>query len=157
MEGDDGLKLEEEKKSEVNNIWLPSITSNWRHEKHHKISEIFPFFYLHRSYFWHLKKFKNKKEPVHTRRYQLCLKSYQRIGQARTNPERRKLNQILFVAFMESLRKAKVFWLFKLPSSKHILHGIAQSPYLINYSRVLLIIKEWFGRSQWRTSFSNKS
>ncbi len=38
MEGDDGLKLEEKKKSEVNNICLPSITSNWRLDEHHKIN-----------------------------------------------------------------------------------------------------------------------
>ena len=43
MEGDDDLKLEEEKKSEVNIIWLPSITSNWRHDEHPKINEIFLF------------------------------------------------------------------------------------------------------------------
>ncbi len=43
MEGDDGLNLEEEKKSEVNNIWLPSITNNWRHDEHPKINEIFLF------------------------------------------------------------------------------------------------------------------
>ena len=70
---------------------------------------------------------------------------------------KKKENQIFFVAFMERLRKAKVFWLFKLPSSKHILHAGNQSPNLIQCWRVLLIIKEWFGRGQWRTTFSNKS
>ena len=80
-----------------------------------------------------------------------------RQGQILKKKKKKKENQIFFVAFMERLRKAKVFWLFKLPSSKHILHAGNQSPNLIQCWRILLIIKEWFGRGQWRTTFSNKS
>ena len=48
MEGGDVEEEEseeelEEEKSEVNYIWLPSITSNWRHDKHHKTMK-YPFF-----------------------------------------------------------------------------------------------------------------
>ena len=58
--------------------------------------------------------------------------------------------------FGQKKRKTVLIWVFKLLSSKNILHAVAQSPNLIHYSRLMLIMTELFGRSMWRISYSKK-
>ena len=69
----------------------------------------------------------------------------------------RKVKKIFLVAIGDIIRKAKVFWVFKLISSKNILHTVAQSPNLIHYSHLKFFMREGFGGGTWRSLFSNKS
>jgi hypothetical protein len=69
----------------------------------------------------------------------------------------RKEKTSLSVALGDIIRKPKVFWVFKLLSSRNILHPIAQSPNLIHYSRVMFFMTVLLWRRVWRTSYSKKS